>query len=405
MFTHKYKQPKNLLSQKKQNLNYFIVFLLLATSGMPVFSHSISYAFLFVFLFVIFIVKRNTFDTSFIILISILIFLFIGQTIVFNFLPLITVIGFFSRVFIAYFVVKILKKDFINTYSNVMCITAIYSLAIHILINIFPFSIDLLKSNFTISVSNYGYLDMLSKYHLGFYTLIPTDILRNSGPFWEPGAFGGYLVIAFIFNIFLKKDNKYILIAIISTFSSTAYIALLSTIYFYYFFKLKSIYMRTFYLILIITFSLIAFSSIDMLGSKISDQLEIASQYNGYGTNNNTQRFINILRDIQDFNGHELIGRGVNPFTRYSFNPEEQIRTVGLTDIIVKFGLPFFILMMFYIYKSFLKLSTFYETDTYFFIGTFISVLILLASEPYFNYPMFWVLLFISFPYNKFKRI
>ena len=50
---------------------------------------------------------------------------------------------------------------------------------------------------------------------------------RNPGPFWEPGAYGGFLIIAYFFNRFSLNNNfklfeKLIVIGIISTFSTAA---------------------------------------------------------------------------------------------------------------------------------------------------------------------------------------
>jgi hypothetical protein len=101
---------------------------------------------------------------------------------------------------------------------------------------------------------------------------------------------------------------------------------------------------------------------------------------------------------VIDFKGHETVGRGSNPKTRYSYNPDEQIRTVGLTDILVRMGLPFTLLMLVLLYYS---LSQFLRTNNQYSVmslmGLFSAVLGTLMSEVYFNFPFYWCLLLLHF--------
>ena len=85
------------------------------------------------------------------------------------------------------------------------------------------------KIKFLPIISNGG-MDMLC---LGL-TNISISIgafFRNWGPFWEPGVYQAYLIIALIFSIkYLEKNIRYIVlfsITIITTFSTTGYICLI----------------------------------------------------------------------------------------------------------------------------------------------------------------------------------
>lgn len=79
-----------------------------------------------------------------------------------------------------------------------------------------------------------GYL--ISPFHTWGWTYI---FARNAGPFWEPGAFQGYLLLAILFilnerNIQLYKKSLVILVtAIITTMSTTGYILLAITMCYY----------------------------------------------------------------------------------------------------------------------------------------------------------------------------
>ena len=114
---------------------------------------------------------------------------------------------------------------------------------------------------------------------------------------------------------------------------------------------------------------------------------------------------MSLLKDIEDFKGHEIIGRGFHSKTRYLYQIENQIRTVGLTDIIVKMGLPFFIIIMCMLYYSLTSFLNFnYNNKKIFIVGSFLVIITLLMSQVYFNYPFFWSILFLNFVYTKKKR-
>lgn len=77
-----------------------------------------------------------------------------------------------------------------------------------------------------------------------FYTwgMNGTISLRNSGPFWEPGAFQGYIWIAVLFLLFDidKKCIKYrkavlalFIITLLTTQSATGYVLLILAFVFF----------------------------------------------------------------------------------------------------------------------------------------------------------------------------
>ncbi len=116
-----------------------------------------------------------------------------------------------------------------------------------------------------------------------------------------------------------------------------------------------------------------------------------------------SQRFINILKDWNDFQGHEIIGRGPNSQTRYSsLNKEHEIRTVGSTDMIVRYGLPFFLFMLYLVYTSVDRYTKYIANNNLVqSIGIVVVILILLMSEVYFLYPLFWILILLQYLYTS----
>ncbi len=395
---------------KNKIVDNFLIFFIISSSGMPSIISLNTYIFLFLFSLYIFIIKKKQFDKVFVLSMFFLIFLFTIQTYIFSFVSIVTIVGLFIRIFIAYFILKIVGLNFIQIYIKQIYFIAIISFLFYIILNLSQAQgiTSFLINHFTLYEFHYGYLDSSIKYNImGIYTYIPELIYRNSGPFWEPGAFSGYLLIAFIFNFYLfdkyqKRRATILVLAILSTLSTTGFIALFTFLFFTYYKIVKNILLKIMALVIIISSGYYGFVNFDFLGAKIESQLSDIQGADVYGTDTNSQRFLNILRDIQDIKGHELFGRGVNPYTRYSHDPENQIRTVGLTDIMVKFGIPFFLFMIYLLYRSICSYLKFQNQQGYFqCIGILITILIILMSEVYFNFPMFWSLLFLQIVYKK----
>ncbi len=305
-------------------------------------------------------------------------------------------------VFSAYLIVKILGNKFISYYVNIVYYTAIVSFVFYFSILLIPSVASLIPSQPNQSIIIYNF---------NVYVWNST-IVRNSGPFWEPGAFAGYLIVAFIFN-FLKKEeilnkkNIVLFIAIVTTLSTTAYLALFIFFFFIYYNKIKNVLFKVGAVIIIVLVGVYAYTTFDFLGKKIESQLEVA-QTMGIQKSDDSQRFLTILRDIQDFKGHEWIGRGGHDKTRYDLIPTDNfiIRTVGLTDILVRVGIIVYIIMLLYVYRSIcVYLEWLQERKKIYCFGIFIAILVTLISEMYFTLPMYWSLLFLQFVYSQREEI
>lgn len=392
---------------KRRFVDYSILLLFIATSGFPYFSSPFFYILEFSILLYLFIFRRKKIELAAIVFFTILLIIFIAQTLIFNFFAPITVFGFFVRVLNAYLIIKILDIRFTEMYSKTLYYLSLISMIVYIPTALSPSMWPLFRS----LIPLFNWINPLDTHEsIMVYTLMHLESFRNSGPFWEPGAFAGYLTIAFIFsyisNPSLKsKQNIVLLLTILSTQSSTAFVALFIFLFFVNYVYIKNIFLKLLIILIIILSGYWAFFNLDFLGKKITSQLEMA-QRSSIETNENTQRFLNVLRDIKDLEGHELVGRGVNPETRYSFGPKDQIRTVGISDIIVKFGIPFAILMLYMLIKSFDYYIRFHQhtQNRLLNAGVILTILVTLMSEVYFNFPMYWSLLFLIFAYKSPRR-
>lgn len=395
---------------KKNFIDYTFLIMLLAVSGIPYFSTTVLYIPLFAIFLISFLMRGYKPDKEFIYLLLFLTIITVSQTIVFDIFSFQNSLGVYLRIILAYLVVKILNKKFLDYYINIMYYLAIIATSIYTLMVILPSTLTFMKS--IVPIFNFLNISGTPLETLIVYNFNAIEEFRNSGPFWEPGAFGGYLILAIIF-IFFNNDimdkNKKIavfVIALLTTLSTTAFTALAVFLFFYYFKSIKNIFIKIFVVLIMIYGAYYAFFNLDFLGKKVELQLQMAKNADVYGADTNTQRFMNILRDVKDFKGHEIAGRGFNPYTRYSHKPQKQIRTVGLTDIIVKMGILFFTYMMFLMYKSLCAMikNSVDKRETIYCIGSFLTILIALMSEVYFNFPMYWSLLFIFLIYKPQKE-
>ncbi len=236
--------------------DYLIMFFLLGVSGIPYFSSNQPFVILFALGLVGLFLnsKFHSIDNEFIyVLIAIFACIFF-QALIFSFFKGITVLGLVLRILTGYLAVKLLGEQFINYFIRVMVFFGIISLLIFIPIFIKPDFLDTLV-NLTPSFMSYQYElwgFMVDRKTLVVYNLLQeADRVRNNGPFWEPGAYGGYLMIAYMFNTIrenrlLSPINWLFILCIISTQSTTAYLALFLFIVCYIFFEDYSIATKSF---------------------------------------------------------------------------------------------------------------------------------------------------------------
>ena len=164
--------------------------------------------------------------------------------------------------------------------------------------------------------------------------------IRNSGPFWEPGAFGGFALIALIFNVIKRrtlgnKKNLVFILAIITTLSTSAVIALFVLISLYYI-QLSRSMLKFILAPIIVSLAWFSYYELEFLGKKITEN---TNNIEGGTTSN---RFVSALTDLEDIKKFWVFGRGFNEETRYNkdrLDDKEKHRNNGVTAILVNIGI------------------------------------------------------------------
>lgn len=219
-----------------------------------------------------------------------------------------------------------------------------------------------------------------SDYSLILYTLagesqgIYGGIVRNCGCAWEPGLFSVMVNIAILFNIFQNKKiifNKrliLLLIALITTFSTTGYVMGIVIFAGYYLFGRKiSIAKRAIYIALI-SVGVVYIYNLPFMSEKINDDAdtesfstEVASYvyFEKEGSSYTTRRFEGITLDFINFKDKPILGYGILRENSYIYNNISPaiITSNGITKPFAMFGIILGVLLFSIMYKSIVKLS------------------------------------------------
>jgi len=380
--------------------------LLIAMSGVPFFYRS-GMAFLIpslVLVSIIFFSIGRQIHKFLILYLFIFLLIQFGQMVKFNYLPLNTYLGLYVRVLFAYFVIQIIGSRFISYYINLILILAIVSFLFYFLCYIPGIENFLitkiaphLESPFIEKDVGYIYWPSII-----IYTINPAggSLPRNSGPFWEPGAYGGFLIIALIFKIMIDKriwdwKGAILITAIVSTFSTTAYLAFMLLFIAYNIVSKEKIY-KIIFVPLLLLISFIGVTQIEFLGDKISENMDIETKT--YNT-----RFKSALLDLNDFVDNPVFGLGRSAFTRFKGIEDSHLmhRNNGITSFLTTYGIVIFLFYFYLIYYSFNTLCIHTGFNNHFAVYSLIIVIVLGFSEIYFIRPFFYGLTLLHLTYSS----
>jgi hypothetical protein len=401
------------------------LFLLLSLSGLNFFNDSDSFLFAVFFInLLLFVFKREKIDNGFFVFFLFFVLLSITQTIWFSDGSFKSTIGFFIRILTAYLVIKNCS-NFLSSFLRLLFFLSLASIFFYTFFLVFPSIEDALFANkhFWDNPHTNEFKKSLIIYNIFREPLFGIDALglfglpRNSGPFWEPGAFGGYLTLGIAFEMILFRKFSLrvlvLLVALATTFSTAGYVAaaLFFLLYFLFLETDKKKKLLVFPALLVGCFFLIV--DVDFLASKITGQVEGFKEAQTYKMQlDDDTRLGSALLDINDFHRSPLVGTGPSDETRYGKTEVLFMRTNGLADLIVRIGLIGFLFICWTFVQSLKKYFTKSEilkpkTATYIFI--FITFLISL-SETYFNMPFFWSLFLLQYaeripPVNTYEII
>ncbi len=392
---------------RKQALDTIAVLLVILASGNPVFAYLIGKEALLVGLpLVLFIysLTRNL-RIQFNDMLVLASFALIGVIHLFIFgveiLP--ATLGFLLKLATGWLIVRIVK-NFVDTYVRLMYILAYISIIFFIPQIIFG---DTLRSYVQFAAVAYSPETL----HIGIHNFNPINhAYRNSGIFWEPGAFAGYLMLALILAVGVQIKNKkkinfdktniVLFIALFTTQSTTGYVVLMlfGVVFLYLSYGVRYVLRFVFAGMLLVVSILAAYQTLPFLAEKIDKQFEIAVDRS---ERSELTRFGNALYDWEFIKQRPIFGWSPYTETRGVIDPEVvDILTGqgnGFTALIVRFGLVGFLIYGIALQRSFFKKFDHLGYSLF----SVLAIFMLLIGEQFLNFPLFMTLVFLASKNNE----
>jgi len=317
----------------------------------------------------------------------------------------------YLKLLYAYMFIKLVYKDFFRMYTSIVYKLALISLPLYVLQLI---DYDMMKLVIGILEHNIPFLDYREDWYenLFFFTLIDSGSYRNSGFAWEPKGFGTFLILAFLFNLILKKfqffDTKNIvyLLAMGTTLSTATYSLFLLTIIPFYLLN-KKVSIKLFASMVSLPIIFITFTQLDFMQKKIIHEYETRDKYLNYvndrgydGISRSMGRFGGMILDYQDLQKEPLLGYGLYSEQRTMFSVEgvKLVRVNGFSDFSAKFGLIGLLFLIIGLLMSFKVISKQFKFKGYFMIP--ISILLMSFGSAILLRPIYLSLL-LYFIINK----
>ena len=285
--------------------------------------------------------------------------------------------------------------------SRVIYFNVIYYIA---LISLFGFTLNCFGINMPIKIDDKMYSILIYNQNL---TEIAHTGIRNSGMFWEPGAFAIYINLAFLLfagNLkpILKKHMWRVCIlttALITTFSTTGYILFFIILLHYYLFEYrKNKFISISISLVFLTFSIYLFNNLPFLKNKAFAQYE--NIQNKDNDEFSPDRFGAFLFDLHYIEKNPLTGNGFHVSTRYVDHPWLANIELGHGNGFSNFTASMGVLSMVFYLFNILK----FASCNRFLVLTI--VVLSLQGEQLLNFPLFLALPFIFKTFNeKYSRI
>ena len=271
----------------------------------------------------------------------------------------------YLKILYGYTVILILRENFFILYIKIIVWFAKISLPLYC-IQLLAYS--KLKYIVGIIENNIPGLNYRSNWYVnnGFFTLNDNAIFRNSGMAWEPKGFANMLLIAMLLNFFYNRfkfdRNFFILfIAIITTVSTTGYVALFTIIPIIY---IQNININFKPLLLgIFIISGLSIFQLDIMGDKILREFEEKESHIKYIEADTKQETVSLGRfgsmhlALHDFPKNPLFGVGMQDSERTEGKYVHLVYVSGIADALSRFGLfgMFFLLFSYIKSMSYLK--------------------------------------------------
>lgn len=385
-------------------LDYLTMYFLVGMASMPFFVGNEYLYIFFFFALLVFVSRKKKFDVFifYYCLVYLLIFLF--QSIFYSVFEMNIVLGYLLRILFAYVAIKAIGEKAGRVFVNIIYFFTLVSFVFYIPSLFFPDTVNSILLSLSKFIEPFQLNDP-GRSHILIYTfgeeysdtsgLVESSWFRNSGPFWEPGGFGIFLVLAILFELIETKNlfsvkNRVFFIAVITTLSTGTFFALFVLTILYLITYLTA--SRAVLLICFVVSAIFIYANTFFLNEKVEEHLSMAGAASlKYAPRN---RFVSAQLDLIDFVNNPLLGRGRFVATRFDVKESrEEIffnhRSNGTSNMLVEFGFfgfVFFFICMYYSFKTYCKVYNFRKNFAFYSV---LIVALLGFYEMIFNKPFF----------------
>lgn len=384
----------NLKNMKNstQKSDYLWIFILLCISGNPLFTQVVIAKYLYGISLLLFgvyllLIKHRfiPLDGKIMVMMIFIIMIVALQIVILKNISLLADINFLVKILIGYFIVNDLSNRFPLIYLKVITFVAFISLVVYCYVIITHDASGIVVAN---------------SRSILFYTFNMSENMvsnRNAGMFWEPGAFQGYILLVplmFINKLEIlwtryKKNCIILLLALLTTESTTGYITLIFILSYLLLAKIKRLWVKTIFLPLFIIGVYYAYTSLDFMSEKIEREYLMTTELSVATGDYSFSRLGAAVTDWHHIKQHPIIGNGFTIKGRYGLTTQDIVAFGnGFTGIINILGIPFILLYFTLLFMN----SPMKKFDTVFFS---IIILLLLQGEQFMEYPIFLSLPFL----------
>lgn len=286
--------------------------------------------------------------------------------------------GFTYRIFkyitLSFLIVQVIGYKFFKVYENIIFVLALISLPFF-LVEVTAYNLLFSTMSKIQSLLHIPVLNQKEYVNILLFTInrgSEIGNLRNSGFAWEPGAYANFLILAIIINLaankFKLKNKKLIVlvIALLTTFSTTGFLALFILTIWY----LANIHVvKSLLLLPIVVLSFVYISTLPFMSEKVFTIYKNTSKDFRYGVMRSKEtgdsytlgRFAGVLLNWKDFKKHPIIGFGGHRELTFARKWKSSVFSVsGLGNWAAQFGIIGLVLFIFTWLKSLNNLAILY---------------------------------------------
>lgn len=334
------------ISKQKVWVHYFLLILLVGVSSFPILIGDEILVASFLISGLAFVNTKGKFSNVLVKYCLVFFSLFLIHSLVYKQTGIVLVLGYFFRIAFGFFVLSVIRERFFSYFINLMYWISIISLFFYAALLIYPGLKDILLDTLG-PVINTIQISESNREHIGIYTfsnvktIFYQGLLRNAGPFWEPGGFGIFLALALIFHIIQHKrliDKKTIVLGVtaITTLSTATVLLLFSATLIYAIVANWHVLLKGIVITGMVATGWLVYQDLGFLGEKLQDDIR-------QGRKGIRSRTGSALVDLDRFKSSPLIGVSMYPSVRFTKREQGDLdlkhRPNGLFALLAEFGL------------------------------------------------------------------